>query len=429
MSSTPPSSSDATPTVDDFLRTVLRSGLLGRAELQAALRDVPRGQREDPSCLAEHLIHAGKLSRFQAAKLLKGTALGLVLGPYQVLAPIGKGGMSTVYLCRDERTQQLLALKVLPPRKARLENRMLVRFQREMKMSQLVGHPHVAWTCEVGAYRGVHYIAMEYIPGKTLSRVVADQGPLEVPRAARLMAEVASGLHHAHDQGLIHRDLKPSNILVTPRDHAKVLDLGLALLDGETGDSRIVGGQGYILGTMDYIAPEQTTDAAAVDRRSDLYSLGCTLYYALSGQPPFPGGTSRDKIMHHRQDQPPSLASLRPGLPPAFVALVERLMAKEPGLRPPTAAAAEEELRAWAGGPVLPLDAPTDSSYAASVAALQEASPSPSEEIVTLLPAEEEEVRLRKGVPLWVVLALVGSVSALGALAAVGGLLVWWLGR
>lgn len=339
------------PTVDGFLRSVLRSKLLTRDELKDSLRAVPKSQRDDPHALADHLVYTGKLSRFQASKLLKGIAVGLVLGPYQLLAPIGKGGMGTVFLARDGRSDQLVALKILPPHKARQEERMLVRFRREMELSRKVQHAHVAWTYEVGEYKGAHYLAMEYIPGRTLSRLVIEDGPLAYPRAARLLSEVAQGLDHAHGQGLIHRDLKPSNIQITPHDHAKILDLGLALIHGETGlDPAIIGGQGYIVGTMDYIAPEQTTDATKVDARSDLYALGCTLYFTLTGRPPFPGGSSKDKVHRHRHQEPTPLEELRPDLPPGFVEVVRRLMCKAPAGRPPSARAVADELHAWAEG-------------------------------------------------------------------------------
>src|SRR5437763_4966456 len=171
--------------VDTFLKTVLRSGVLDRPQLQEALRDVPPDQRQDAEAVADHLIEEGKLSRFQAKKLLRGMAVGLVLGPFHVLAPIGRGGMGTVYLARDSRSQLLVALKVLPPKRAREEERLLARFRREMDMCQRVSHPHLAWACEVGVWKGVYYIALEYIPGKTLYRVVKDEGPLTVARAAR----------------------------------------------------------------------------------------------------------------------------------------------------------------------------------------------------------------------------------------------------
>jgi serine/threonine protein kinase len=366
------------PTADDFLKTVLRSGLLDRDQLRVGLRSVPREQRNDPRALADHLIKTGKLSRFQARKLLEGTPVGLKLGPFQVLAPIGKGGMGTVYLARDGRSGQLLALKVLPPKRAREEERILARFRREMEMNQRVAHPNLAWTFEVGVCQGVYYIAMEYIPGKSLFRLVTDHGSLSVPRAARLFAEVAAALEHAHTQGLVHRDIKPSNILVTPNDHAKVLDLGLALMQGEThADRRVVGGQGYVVGTMDYIAPEQCDDPSKADPRADVYGLGCTVYFTVTGRQPFPGGSAQEKMQCHRTLEPTPIEQLRPDLPPAFAALVRRMMAKRPEQRPASAGEVREELLRWVSGESeRPMDQQSDSGFQAAVAALEAAEPS-----------------------------------------------------
>ena len=344
-------SPDRPPSAEDFLRRVLRTRLLERGELQAVLRALPRERREDSPSLADHLVRQGKLTRYQANKILSGVSSGLILGPFRILAPIGKGGMATVFLARDTRSGQLLALKVLPPKVALTEQRMVARFRREMELSQKVSHAHLAWTFEAGEHKGVFFIAMEYIPGKTLARLVLDEGPLPLPRVARLMGEVASGLGHAHEQGLIHRDLKPSNIMVTPRDQAKIVDMGLALVNGETdGDTRVVGGRGYIVGTMDFIAPEQTLNSALVDHRVDLYSLGCTIFYALSGQPPYPGGTSKEKIARHRKGDIPSLAQRVGGLPADFVVLVESLLAHDPEDRPLSAGEVERQLRAWSAG-------------------------------------------------------------------------------
>ncbi|HLJ97844.1 MAG TPA: serine/threonine-protein kinase [Gemmataceae bacterium] len=361
--------------VETFLKSILRSGVLGRDELRQALRAVPSDQREDAEALADHLVDTGKLSRFQASKLLRGMAVGLVLGPFHVLAPIGKGGMGTVYLARDSRSQALVALKVLPPKRARAEQRLLARFRREMEMCQRVAHPHVAWTYEVGLCQGVYYIAMEYIPGKNLYRLVSEEGPLPVRRAARLFGEVATALDHAHNQGLIHRDLKPSNIIITPHDHAKVLDLGLAIVQGEVPAEReVIGGRGYVVGTMDYIAPEQAEDAAKVDPRSDIYSLGCTLYYALTGQPPFPGGTAVEKIQRHRGEDPVPVPQLNPAVPPAFIGLLRKMMAKDPAQRIATAAEVQERLLPWASGDVvLPLDRQGDQEYQQAIAELESA--------------------------------------------------------
>ncbi len=373
--------------LDSFLRTVLRSGVLDREQLRQSLLELPPEQRQEPESLAEHLIQTGKLSRFQAAKLLQGTALGLVLGPFHVLAPIGKGGMGTVYLARDSRSQQLVALKALPPKRAREEERLLARFRREMEMCQRVAHPHVAWTYEIGVCQGVYYIALEYIPGLTLYRLINEQGPLAVPRAARLFAEVASALDHAHTQGLIHRDLKPSNIMITPHDHTKVLDLGLALVQGEApGEREVIGGRGYVVGTMDYIAPEQAENAATVDPRSDIYALGCTLYFALTGQPPFPGGTAAEKIQRHRTEDPVPVPQLNPAVPPTFIGLLRKMMAKNPDHRFASAAEVQEKLLAWASDEVtLPLDRQGDKEYQEAVAALETAE-APPELVAEVIP-------------------------------------------
>ncbi len=373
--------------VESLLKTIMRSGLLTREQLQETLRTLPRAQRDDPEALADYLVKAGRLSRFQATKLLQGTGLGLILGPFQILSPIGRGGMGTVYLARDARNGQLRALKILPPKRAREEERLLARFRREMQLSRLVAHEHIAWTYDVGVIRGVYYIAMDYIPGKTLQRVVSEGGPLPVRRAARLFCEVCAALEHAHGQGLIHRDLKPSNIMVTPNGHAKLLDLGLALMQGESpADRKVIGGAGYVVGLMDWIAPEQTEDAADVDARSDLYGLGCTLYYALSGRPPFPGGSRLDKIRKHRGEEPPPLERVNPAVPPSFAEIVRKLMAKEPGQRFTTASAVRRALEPWVPDePALPVDRPGDSGYFQAVEALQRAEvPSELIEIVQL---------------------------------------------
>lgn len=424
MSSKSPSPSADGPTVKAFLDHVLRSGLLDRQRLQSALRGLPPEARDQPPAVAEYLVRNGLLSRFQATRLLKGRAAGLVLGPYQLLAPIGKGGMGSVFMARDERGGHLVALKVLPPRRARQEERLRARFVREMVMSRKVAHPHLAWTYEAGEARGVLYIAMEYIPGKTLSRLVREGQPLRLTRAARLMSEAAAGLEHAHNMGLVHRDLKPSNIMVTPHDHAKVLDLGLALVHGEkVEDNMVTGGQGYIVGTMDYISPEQTHDAASVDARSDIYSLGCTLYFALTGQPPFSGGTNKDKIRRHRSEEPRRIEELCPDLPAGFGDVLRKMMAKEPERRYPSAIAVAEELKSWAAGePVLPLDRPEDAEFREAVAELKTAQPSSEFSLpsLTLPEATAEEPPPR---PQWLLPLLVSLAVVLAVLAIAG--LVW----
>jgi serine/threonine protein kinase len=374
-----------------FLKLILRSGLLNREELAAGLRGLPRDQWEDSQAMAEHLVKAGKLSRYQARKLLQGLSRGLVLGAFQILAPVGRGGMGTVFLARDTRNQKLLALKVLPPRRAREEERVLARFQREMVLSQRVIHPNIARTLEVGVHDGIYYIAMEFIPGKSLHRLVTEEGPLSVDRAARLFAEVAEAIQYGHEQGVIHRDLKPSNIMVTPNDHAKVLDLGLALIRGEAVTNReVVGGTRYVLGSMNYIAPEQTEDSSNVDARADVYGLGCTLYHAVTGSPPFPGGSSIDKILWHRSIEPPPPEEINPKIPQGFADLIKRMMAKDPAQRMASAEMVRRQLLPWASGEALPMDRQDDSGFLSEVDRLKSAEPISDAGDTILVGAEDD---------------------------------------
>lgn len=425
------------PTIEEFLKTVVRSGLLDRDQLLSALQTVPSEHEHDALAVADHLVRTGKLSRFQSRKLLAGVSKGLLFGPYQILSLIGKGGMGKVFLARDSRDGVLRALKVLPPKMARSKERLLARFQREMEMSQRVSHPHLCRTYAAGQMHGVYYLVMEFIPGQTLSRLVHNQGPLPLDRAARLMSEVASGLDHAHQLGLIHRDLKPGNIMVTPHDHAKVLDLGLALMEGEqTDDPSVTGGHGYVVGTMDYIAPEQTYDPTAVDARADVYSLGCTLYFALTGRALFPGGTSVEKIRRHRKEAPVQLRALLPDMPSGFAALVHQLLAKDPQNRLSSAKEVEDQLALWAGGsPPQPLDRDTDPDFVAAIETLRKQEP-PTDSSLTdldiageggpakpeLMQTETEQLLSPRIVLRWVLL-LVGLAVA-GAVL-VGGLI--WL--
>ena len=277
-------------TIQRFTQTILRSGLLTGEEFHTALGGKIPARWNSPRDLADHLIANRYLTHFQADKLLQGSSQGLVLGPYSILTPISRGGMGSVYLARRKPekgvSSSLLALKVLPPKRAREEHRMLQRFLREMDMCRRVNHTNVTLTYDVGETQGIHYIAMEYIRGSSLKKLVDEEGPMTAGSAARIFAEVAAGLAHAHELGLIHRDLKPANIMITPEGSAKVLDLGLAMTIGEElpDDKSIVGGEGYVVGTMDYIAPEQILDPTHVDARADLYALGCSMYFVLTGK-------------------------------------------------------------------------------------------------------------------------------------------------
>ena len=339
-----------TPTADEFLNVAVRARLL-TDERAATLRAEAARRNLSGEELAKLLADADELTPFQCGKLLRGQWQGLVLGGFTILSPLGRGGMGIVYLALDAASPNLVALKILPPPKALAEPRTKARFLREMDLgADVPEHPNVATPLGCGTASGINFIAMEYVPGETLKALVSRTGPLAVPVAARLFAEIARGLHAAHQAGLIHRDLKPSNVMVTPTGDAKLLDFGFAIRIGEKlpDDPAIAGGVGYTLGTMDYIAPEQAANAAAVTPASDLYALGGTLYYALTGCPPFPGGTAAQKIRWHRTDAPPPLESLNPAVPPEIVAIANRLLAKNPADRHATAEAVAVDLDPWA---------------------------------------------------------------------------------
>lgn len=350
-----PSTSDIGPSLEDFLDTLRRSDLLPRERAESVARNANAGA--DPRRIATGLVESGELTRFQADKLLAGLS-GLVIGKYRILAPLGRGGVGVVYLARENNhtpgiVRPLIALKVLPPRKAGVD-RVRERFAREMEIGRFIpAHPHVTRMLDSGEQNGLLYLAMEYAPGRTLREIVMEDGAVSPGDAARIFAEIADGLAALHGVGVIHRDIKPGNIIVTPGGTAKLIDFGFALHLGDElpRDPALVGGRGYILGSMDYIAPEQATDATDVSPRSDLYALGATMYYALSGCPPFPGGTPLQKINWHRNDSPPPIRSLSPGLPVDLAAVVSKLMAKNPDDRFASAAHVATILRQWANVP------------------------------------------------------------------------------
>ena len=255
--------------------------------------------------------------------------------------------MGKVYLARRESNGAKVALKVLPPRRANKSPQALARFRREIELSRRVVHPNVAVTLEAGEHDGVPYMAMELVQGSSLYELLKSRGgkPLRVADAARYFVEVLDGLAAAHDAGLVHRDIKPSNLMATPEGHAKILDLGLAKALGE--ESPLTRAD-TVLGTLDYASPEQLSDAASADARSDLYSLGCTIYYALAGRPPFAGGDAINKIFKQRLEDPPPLEKISPGVPAAFAAIVRKLMAKNPEDRYASAPEAAGDLARWA---------------------------------------------------------------------------------
>jgi hypothetical protein len=362
-----------------FLATLRRSRLFDEPDFE---RLAAKARSTSARALADALVRSHDLTHYQADKLLRGIWQGLVVGPYCVLAPLGRGGMGTiVYLARDRRAAEslgdteLLALKLLTAQRATAEPKTLERFKREMEIGRRANHPNVVRTFAAGAVDAVHYLALEFVPGKTLRQLVRDKGPLPVGEAARVFADVALGLQHLHERGLVHRDVKPGNVMVRPDGRAVLLDLGLAFAPDEPlpEDPAIVGGRGYIVGTMDYLAPEQAEDSAGVGPAADLYGLGCSLFNALTGEVPFPADGTKQKLRRHRTDPPPDL----PSVPADFARIIYPLLAKEPEERPPSAAHVRELLLPWATAakPVSYVDALTAADAPGLDAELWDAAP------------------------------------------------------
>jgi serine/threonine protein kinase len=335
------------PTLDEFVADLSRTGLVARDEIKAIRASFSPEQDEDPAVrFAKILIDRGLLTRYQARKVLAGATKGFFLGDYRIERRLGAGGMGKVYLAKRGSDGAEVAIKVLPPRKALEKGQALERFKREMSIGQRLNHPNIARTLDVGEAAGVLYIAMEYVPGLSLFDLVRSPqgGPLKVTDAARIFTMVAEGLDQAHAIGLVHRDVKPSNLMVTPEGDAKILDLGLAK---DMEEANPLTSPNTVIGTLDYASPEQLGNAARADVRSDLYSVGCTIYFALTGRAPFEGGDVVNKIYKQRMEDPPPLERVSRGCPVAFAAIVRKLMAKDPAERYQTAKELAADLSRW----------------------------------------------------------------------------------
>ncbi|HKB00883.1 MAG TPA: bifunctional serine/threonine-protein kinase/formylglycine-generating enzyme family protein [Gemmataceae bacterium] len=280
------------------------------------------------------------------------------LGEYRLLEQIGEGGMGTTYKALHARLERVVALKVLRPPLAR-DPTAVARFHREMLAIGRLQHPNIVHATDAGEARGLLYLVMEYVPGENLSRRVRRLGALPVEEAGRVIRAAARGLHHAHERGLVHRDVKPSNLILAEDGTVKVLDLGLALLhqpvsgDGTAEPTQLSAERG-VIGTNDYMAPEQWRNSSKVDARADQYSLGCTLYYLLTGEPPFArhtGGTHYEKMEAHLTRPAPDPSGSRPEVPAELDAVVRRMLAKAPADRFGSMAGVIDALAPFAGDP------------------------------------------------------------------------------
>jgi eukaryotic-like serine/threonine-protein kinase len=302
-------------------------------------------------------------------------AVGNRTGRLQLLGEIARGGMGAVLKGRDPDLGRDLAVKVLLE-SHRDKPELIRRFVEEAQIGGQLQHPGIVPIYELGAFADHRpYFAMKLVKGRTLSSLLDERSDSvhDRSRFLSIFESVCQTIAYAHARGVIHRDLKPSNIMVTPHDHAKLLDLGLAIVRGqESGDRKLVNGKRYLVGTKDYLAPEQAADPTSVDARADIYALGCTLYFALTGQPPFPGGTTKEKIDRHKSDEPIPVSQLNPNVPAAFIGLVRHMMAKIPERRIASAVLVRERLLPWAGNDQeKPLDRREDKEYQEAVFALE----------------------------------------------------------
>ena len=340
----------AIDSVDSFLTVLRRVQLLAPEQVDEVARELAPVY-DDPRHLADYLIQIGWLTEYQCRSLFDGKWASLTIGHYQLLDRLGEGGVSEVFRAWDSLKGRDVALKVL--RRDLASHQEGVRqFQRELQVVTRLSHPNVIKTFDAHQVDDVHCFAMEFVDGIDLHRYVSTHGPLPVDQACDFARQTAQGLQHCHQMGLVHRDVKPANLfLINPPlgnrgpsgptvrradPIIKILDWGLARMLPKPGeemklsDDQASAEKGLLIGTADYVAPEQALDPSLVDTRADIYSLGCTLYFLLTGRPPFEGPALMQKLMQHQQTEPPCLRDLRPDVPEELEAVLQRMLAKRP---------------------------------------------------------------------------------------------------
>ncbi len=338
--------------VEDFAELVRRSGLVEPEQLEQVMLQVKEefadGHPEDADRLAARLVEAGLLTAWQCENLLRRRYRGYFLKgkQYKLLDHLGSGGMSHVYLAEQVLMQRRVAVKVLPKDRLK-DSSYLARFHREARAVAALDHRNIVRAYDVDHEDDVHFLVMEYVEGRDLHAIVKDSGPLDYARAADYVRQAAEGLEHAHQAGLIHRDVKPANLLVDRHGVVKLLDLGLARFTGEDRASLTVAYDENVLGTADYLAPEQAVDSHGADARADIYSLGCSFYFLLTGHPPYHEGTLPQRLMKHHSAPPPDVRDERADAPEELAEIIRRMMAKKPSGRYQSAREVADALAAW----------------------------------------------------------------------------------
>jgi len=331
-----------------FVWDLRRSNLVDRGQLDQVVGEfLSKNPRAEPPALAEYLVGQNVLSQFQAERLLQGKTQGFVLGPFTLMDALGAGSMGTVYKAQSKTDNKWYAVKVLPRRS--MWNVRIAR--RKVRAFEQCRHPSVLPFVDVGTSGGMHYLAWPFVDGATLDKIVEERGTLSPGEAAAIAVQVAEGLEASHQQGLFHGLLKPSNILLSDNQQVSILDFGIGCLLAETeGESLVdtMSTANAVTSGLDCASPESIMDPTNLTPLGDQYSLGCILYYLLTGQYPFPDGSAAEKMMAHQFKQPEPIASLNPQVPPELIAVVERLMQKVPEDRYANAAEVADELRPFA---------------------------------------------------------------------------------
>ncbi len=325
----------APATIDELLELVRKSGVADEKRLETHVGKLRAADTlpTEPSKLAGVLVRDGLLTHFQAEHLMQGKWRRFTIGKYKVLEKLGSGGMGQVYLCEHKLMRRRVAVKVLPSAKAK-DDSAKERFYREARAVAALDHPNIVHAYDIDQDDELHFLVMEFVDGANLQEIVKRGGPLDVTRACHYVRQAALGLEHAHQAArLVHRDIKPGNILVDRTGVVKILDMGLARFFLDEEDLLTKKYDENVLGTADYLAPEQALDSHAVDIRADIYSLGATFYFMLTGKTPFGEGTVAQKLIWHQSRQPKTVAEHRRDVPAGVQAVITKMMAKEPGQR------------------------------------------------------------------------------------------------
>ncbi len=314
--------------LEKFVQQLEDSGILAGDTIKDFIP--PKASPKDAEELARELVRKKKLTKFQAEEVSKGKGKSLVLGNYVLMEKIGAGGMGQVFKARHRVMERLVAVKVLPTAMTK-DQAAIARFHREVKAAAKISHPNIVTAYDADQSGGVHFLVMELVEGNDLSALVKQNGPLSVEKAINYVLQAAKGLDAAHKKGIVHRDIKPANLLLDNDGTVKILDMGLARLslDGDDAPQADLTSTGTIMGTVDYMAPEQALDTKAADARADIYALGCSLYFLLTGKATYDGDTLMKKLLAHREQPIPALRTILPEVSEQLEAVFKKLVAKK----------------------------------------------------------------------------------------------------